>query len=108
VINYCVSTSNRGLFIKPDGEMNNKNESEKIYTIQRYSDSEYAKDIQERQSISAYWDICYFIFNLFQKQDAEEFYTISGHNAMHTKNITCEKGHHLNEFENQPTYETQG
>ena len=47
-MNYCNGTSRQGIQIKPTKLHNNQ------HKVIGYSDSDYAKDIETRQSVSGY------------------------------------------------------
>lgn len=49
---YCLGTPKRGLLLKPNATWNGKPDFE--FEIQGYSDSDYAKDLETRRSISGY------------------------------------------------------
>lgn len=53
VMRYCLNTKMRGLTIKPEGDWNGM-DREGIFKIEGYSDSDYAKDIESRRSVSGY------------------------------------------------------
>ena len=53
VMDYCVSTREYGLVLKPFGKWNGKVDCEK-FVITGVSDSDYAKDIETRRSVSGY------------------------------------------------------
>jgi hypothetical protein len=54
VMTFCLNTKNRALLIKPKGEWNGKLDENYYFEIAGVSDSDYAKDIQTRKSVSGY------------------------------------------------------
>jgi hypothetical protein len=53
VMEYCVSTPNRGLCLKPVGYWNGR-DKDYLFRIHGMSDSDYAKDPETRRSVSGY------------------------------------------------------
>ena len=54
VMTFCLNTKNRALLIKPKGEWNGKLDENYFFEISGVSDSDYAKDMQTRKSVSGY------------------------------------------------------
>jgi hypothetical protein len=54
VMTFCLNTKNRVLLIKPKGEWNGKLDENYVFEISGVSDSDYAKGMQTRKSVSAY------------------------------------------------------
>lgn len=52
VMKYCVGTPNRGMFLKPSGEWDGSPDYE--FKVTGRSDSDYAKDVERRRSVSGY------------------------------------------------------
>ena len=53
VMEYCVSTPDRGLYLKPTGNWNGRDKDFQ-FKIHGMSDSDYAKDPETRRSVSGY------------------------------------------------------
>ena len=52
IMNYCVTTPNRGLLLKPQGTWNGDKDFE--FKIDGYADANYATNIENRKSVSGY------------------------------------------------------
>jgi len=53
VMEYCLNTKDRGMVIKPEGNWNSKKDGIRM-KVEGYSDSDYAKDLDGRRSVSGY------------------------------------------------------
>jgi hypothetical protein len=54
VMSFCVNTKENGILIDPHGEWNGKTDNNQQFEISGISDSDYAKDIVTRKSVSGY------------------------------------------------------
>ena len=57
VMDYCVGTMEKGLILNPKGKWDGKKDGTKIQIVGK-SDSDYAKDLESRRSVSGY---CVFV-----------------------------------------------
>jgi hypothetical protein len=53
LMGYCLSTKDRGMTIAPLGSWNGDKEGNK-FIVEGFSDSDYAKDLDSRKSVSGY------------------------------------------------------
>jgi hypothetical protein len=54
VMTFCVNTKDHGIFVNPDGYCNRKAENDYYFEVLGTSDSDYAKDLVTRKSVSGY------------------------------------------------------
>jgi hypothetical protein len=54
VITFCVNTKDHGIIVYPTGAWNGKLDEDYFFEAIGVSDSDYAKDIATRKSVSAY------------------------------------------------------
>jgi hypothetical protein len=54
VMTFCLNTKDQALLIKPQGMCNGELNADNYFEITGVSDSDYAKDMQTRKSVSGY------------------------------------------------------
>jgi hypothetical protein len=85
---FCVNTKDHGIFVHPDGYWNGKAEKDYYFEVLGTSDSDYAKDLVTRKSVSGY--VVYLNNSLISaKSKMQECVTLSVAEAELMALISC-------------------